>query len=308
MTSTRLNLKVHNGPELTVYCHEPDQPVRAGLVIAPAMAVAQSFYADHAAYLARQGYRVWTFDYHGIGESWQGSMRGCKADISDWITRDFEAVVQHAKATLDGLPLFVLGHSLGGQATPLLPSIQSVSGLINIAVGSGAMRHNQPRIRRNAPFLWYVLAPIFCPLFGYFPGERLGVLGDIPRRAFFQWRRWCLTPEYLLSGEPGAREAYGRARYPVLGLTIADDELLLESGSQLLHEAYSATQVDYRVLTPQEFGLSRIGHFGFFKSTHEESLWPLVSSWLHEQCAAIATQVGSTWPPNAQAMPDKLRA
>jgi predicted alpha/beta hydrolase len=286
MTPTRVDLKLPDGQTLAAYCHEPDQPARAGLVIAPAMAVPQSFYADHAAFLARQGYRVWTFDYCGIGESWQGSMRGCKADISDWITRDFEAVVQHANAALDGLPLFILGHSLGGQTAPLLPSIRHVSGLINIAVGSGSMRHNQPRVRRNAPFLWYVLAPLLCPLFGYFPGVRLGVLGDIPRRAFFQWRRWCLTPEYLLTGEPGAREAYARARYPVLGLTIADDELLLESGSRLLHDAYSGAHVDYRVLSPQQFDLPRIGHFGFFKRTHEDTLWPVVSAWLHEQCAA----------------------
>lgn len=288
-TPTRSRLIVHDGPALAVYCHEPPGPPRGGLVIAPAMAVPQSFYADHASFLARQGYRVWTFDYSGVGESWQGPMRGCTADISDWITRDLEAVVQHGRATLDGLPLFMLGHSLGGQAAPLLPSVHELSGLINIAVGSGAMRHNQPRIRRTAPFLWYVLAPVFCPLFGYFPGVRLGVLGDIPRRAFFQWRRWCLTPEYLLTGEPGAREAYSRARFPVLGLTIADDELLLESGARLLHDAYSATQVDYRVLAPQEFGLRRIGHFGFFKSTHEASLWPLVSTWLHEQCANVGS-------------------
>lgn len=304
MTPTRFNLNLRDGQTLTAYCHEPAGPVRGGLVIAPAMAVAQAFYADHAAYLARQGYRVWTFDYHGIGESWQGSMRGCKADISDWVTRDFESVVQHANATLDGLPLFVLGHSLGGQTAPLLPSIRNISGLVNIAVGSGSMRHNQPRIRRTAPLLWYVLAPLFCPLFGYFPGVRLGVLGDIPRRAFFQWRRWCLTPEYLLSGEPGAREAYRRARYPVLGLTIADDELLLESGSRLLHDAYAAEQVEYRVLTPQEFGLQRIGHFGFFRSTHEASLWPLVSTWLHEQTAKIIAQAGAACPPNIQPVSD----
>lgn len=283
MTATRHDLKTHDGPALAVYCHEPDQAPRAGLVIAPAMAVPQSFYADFAAYLARQGFRVWTFDYRGIGESWQGSMRNCSADITDWITRDYEAVVRHAIDTLDGAPLFALGHSLGGQATPLLPSVGSLSGLINVAVGSGAMRHNRPHIRRSAPLLWYVLAPTLCPLFGYFPGNRIGMLGDIPRRAFYQWRRWCLTPDYILSGEPGAREAYARARYPVLGLTFTDDELLHESGSRLLHGAYAGARVDYRELGPKEFGLSRIGHFGFFKRDQETVLWPLVSAWLQEK-------------------------
>lgn len=289
MTPTRLDLKTHDGPPLAVYCHEPPEPSRpprAGLVIAPAMAVPQSFYAEFAAFLAGQGIRVWTFDYRGIGESWQGPMRRCTADISDWITRDYDAVVRHAAATLDGAPLFALGHSLGGQATPLLPSADRLSGLVNIAVGSGATRHNQPKVRRSAPLLWYVLGPTLCPTFGYFPGSRIGLLGDIPRRAFYQWRRWCLTPDYILSGEPGAREAYARARYPVLGLTFTDDELLHESGSRLLHDAYTGAPVDYRELSPRQFGLDRIGHFGFFRRSQEKILWPLVSAWLHDNSAA----------------------
>jgi predicted alpha/beta hydrolase len=53
-----------------------------------------------------------------------------------------------------------------------------------------------------------------------------------------------------------------------------------------LHDAYSGAHVDYRVLSPQQFDLPRIGHFGFFKRTHEDTLWPVVSAWLHEQCAA----------------------
>jgi predicted alpha/beta hydrolase len=288
MTRTRLTLHAHDGYALTAYSYEPTQPARADLVIAPAMAVPQAFYADFAAFLTSHGYRVWTFDYRGMGESRKGSIRACKANISDWITQDFDAVVQHANAAQDALPLFVLGHSLGGQTVPLLPSIRRVSGVINIAVGSGATRHCQPHMRRSAPLLWHVMTPLLCTVFGYFPGARIGVVGDIPSRAMFQWRRWCLSPEYLLSGEAGAREAYARACYPVLGLTFSDDELLLESGSKMLHNAYTGANVDYRVLSPQQFDLPRIGHFGFFKNNQEKLLWPLVSDWLHQRCTETA--------------------
>ncbi|CAN7198822.1 alpha/beta fold hydrolase [Pseudoduganella sp. LjRoot289] len=286
MIRTRLTLQAHDGHALTAYCHAPQGPTRADVVIAPAMAVPQSFYADFSAFLARLGYRVWTFDYRGMGESRYDSMRGCKADISDWVAQDFDAVVQHASQTPERLPIFVLGHSLGGQTAPLLPSVARLAGLVNIAVGSGATRHNQPGVRRQAPLLWYVLTPLLCRLFGYFPGKRVGIIGDIPRRAMLQWRRWCLTPDYLLSAEPGARDAYARAQYPVLGLTFSDDELLLEAGSRMLHDAYTDAEVDYRVINPQQFKLRRIGHFGFFKPSQEAVLWPLVSDWLNQRCAA----------------------
>ena len=101
----------------------------------------------------------------------------------------------------------------------------------------------------------------------------------------FQWRRWCLTPDYILSGEPGAREAYASANFPVLGLMFADDELLLEEGSRMLHAAYTRRAADYRVIAPGDFGIRRIGHFGFFKPQSEATLWPLVTKWMDERSA-----------------------
>ena len=101
-----------------------------------------------------------------------------------------------------------------------------------------------------------------------------------------EWRRWCLTPEYLLSGEPRARAAYASARYPVLALAFADDELLLETGVRLLHNAYQATTPDYRYLNPQQQGWPRIGHFGFFKPSSGATVWPQVLDWLTQRLAA----------------------
>lgn len=287
MTRTRLTLHADDGHALAVYRHEPQQAPRADVVIAPGIAIPQQFYADFAAYLAGLGYRVWTFDYRGMGESHQGSLRGFKADLIDWVKRDCDAVVRHAGAAAGAAPLFLVGHSLGGQTAPLLPSVQRLSGLVNIAVGSGSPEHNQPRTRRGALLLWYVLAPVLCTLFGYFPGARIGVVGNLPTGAIYQWRRWCLTPQYLLTGEPGAREAYARAALPVLSLFFSDDELLHESGSRMIHGAYTNATVDYRELTPQQFKLPRVGHFGFFKRHHETVLWPLVGDWLQQRCAQL---------------------
>jgi len=277
----RVALTAHDGHALVGYRYLPHCPARASVVFGPAMAVPQAFYAPFAAFLARQGYAVWTFDYRGTGESLQGSMRGVKADLSDWLKLDYDAVLHAAGA--GGAPVYLVGHSLGGQVAPLLPSRDKVAGLINIAVGSGSLRHNVPSLRRKAPLMWHVMAPILCPLFGYFPGAKIGVIGDLPTGAMFQWRRWCLTPDYILTGEPGAREAYASADYPVLALTFADDELLLEEGSRMLHDAYVQRPADYRVIRAEAHGHKRVGHFGFFKPQSEATLWPMVSNWLEQQ-------------------------
>ena len=276
-----------DGHPLAANCYEPPGTVRGSVVIAPAMAINQSFYAPFAQWLAGQGFVAWTFDYRGTGESLRGPKRGAPGDLDDWCSKDYDALLQAAQARQPQHPLFALGHSFGGQCAPLLPSRRLLRGLVNIAVGSGAMRHNTRPIRRQAPLLWYLLVPLLCPLFGYFPGARLGVIGDLPNGAVRQWRRWCLDPDYLLGAEPRARPAYASAEYEVLGLTFPDDELLLEAGSRLLHSAY-CRPVDYRVLAPADLGMARIGHFGFFRPASEATLWPLVAGWLGARCGAPA--------------------
>lgn len=276
----RITFAARDGHPLAAYRFDPVGPAKGHVIIAAAMAVPQSFYAAFARHLATRGYTAWTFDYRGIGESLTGPLRRVKADLSDWTNKDYDALLHEVGEISPQRPVFVVGHSFGGQVAPLLPSRERLAGLVNIAVGSGSMRHITPRVRRSAPLMWHVLAPVLCPVFGYFPGARLGVIGDLPSGAMFQWRRWCLTPDYLLTGEPGAREAYASADYPVLALTFADDELLLEDGSRLLHGAYRQRPVDYRVLEPAQHGLPRIGHFGFFKPQSEAALWPLVTDWL----------------------------
>ena len=277
---TPISFAASDGHRLAAYRFDPHGKVRGQVVIAAAMAVAQGFYAPFARYLARRGYTAWTFDYRGIGESLSGPRRRLKADLGDWLRKDYDALLQMIAAASPQDPLFVVGHSFGGQVAPLLPSRERLAGLVNIAVGSGSTRHLTPRLQRSAPLMWHVLAPALCPLFGYFPGARIGVVGDLPTGAMLQWRRWCLTPDYLLSGEPGAREAYATADYPVLALSFSDDEMLLEEGSRLLHGAYRRRAVDYRLVDPAHHGLTRIGHFGFFKPQSETTLWPLVADWL----------------------------
>jgi predicted alpha/beta hydrolase len=260
----------------------------ACVVVAPAMAVTQGFYQGFAEWLATQGVEAWTFDYRGTGASWPRPMRGAPGTLGQWCRGDYDAVLRHVAACAPALPLFALGHSFGGQCAPLLPSRHLLSGLVDIAVGSGAMRHNTPAIRRKAPWLWHLLVPLLCPLFGYFPGARLGIIGDVPTGAMRQWRRWCLSPDYLLGAEPGARAAYASAAYPVLALSFADDELLLAAGSEMVHGAYAPGRVDYHLLRPEDAGLPRIGHFGFFRAGAEQRLWPRVRDWLRAQAGAAA--------------------
>ena len=130
-------------------------------------------------------------------------------------------------------------------------------------------------------YFWFVLVPLATRLFGYFPGRRLKKIGDLPAGVMLQWRRWCLNPSYSVGaeGEP-ARQAYARARFPVLALSITDDELMTLEGTHSLVAMYENAPRQVERIAPQELAVRRIGHFGPFRSEHEDKLWPRMVSWL----------------------------
>ena len=70
---------------------------RGAVLIAAAMGVAQSYYADFAQWLARQGHIVLSFDYRGMGQSrparFSRSLRGFQADVHTWAERDAAAAL-----------------------------------------------------------------------------------------------------------------------------------------------------------------------------------------------------------------------
>lgn len=285
-----MNLEVIHapgGPPLAACVYEPAVAARGNVVIGGAMGVVQDFYAPFAQWLSGQGWRVTTFDYRGSGRSAPpgGSLRGFRADLFDW-TADYAAVIDQAHAALPQAPLYLLGHSLGAQLPGLLRNQHKVSGLLSVAAGSGYWRQNAPRLRRVVLLFWFVLVPLATRLCGYFPGRRLGVVGNLPSGVVLQWRRWCLSPHYSVGAEGAAvRRRYASVRFPVHALSVDDDELMTLPGIRSLVALYENAPSAVERIAPRQLGIGRLGHFGAFRREREADLWPRLAQWL----AGLAT-------------------
>lgn len=288
-----VQLSSADGTRIAARVYEPLGPAQASIVVGGAMGVPQSFYQAFAEWAAAQGYRVTTFDYRGSGDSvplaHQHSLRGFQADLFDW-AQDYSAAVDAAHAALPERPLYLLGHSLGAQLPGLLPHPHKVAGLLSVAAGSGYWRDNAPALKRKVPFFWFVAVPLATRLCGYFPGRRLRMVGDLPAGVILQWRRWCLHPQYAIGveGEP-VRQAYARARFPVLALSITDDELMTLRGTRHLVDWYTNAPRAVESIAPQDVAVQRIGHFGFFRQQFVNSLWPMALQGLGRLGALSAT-------------------
>ena len=275
-----------DGRPLRARIYTPGVPARGSVLISTAMGVPQGYYAPFANYLADHGFEVTTYDYRGMGEDAPKSLRGFECSVSDWAEKDYNAAVRHAKAARPGLPLYVVGHSLGGQLPGLLPDHGMIAGMITVASGSGYWRENAPGLRRSVPLMWYGLVPLLTPVFGYWPGATLNMVGNLPRGVITEWRRWCLHPDYVCDEAGERRDAFFPAvRFPICALSFTDDEYMSETSIRKLHARYSGAEVEIRRIAPGDVGLSRIGHFGFFRKQVDAALWPQALDWLNQRAA-----------------------
>ncbi len=261
---------------------EPSGPARASLVIAPAMATRQDYYAPFAEFLASRGIRVATFDYRDAGFNQPSKLAGSDATMQRWL-EDLDGAIELAAARSPGIPRLVCGHSLGGQLLGVIRNRLNVDALMTVASGSGYWRHN-PRMFLKLLYLWFFAMPVYTRAFGYFPGRRFGKVGDLPKHIALDWSRWCRHPEYLMGdAEMRAIAGYDTVTAPILSFSFEDDVYIPKPAIEQLHGWFTGAHVTRRHLTPQEAGAKSVGHFGYFKLGAAHTLWHEAAEWLLQQ-------------------------
>ncbi|MGH1563164.1 alpha/beta hydrolase family protein [Mumia sp. DW29H23] len=249
---------------------EPVGRPRGVVVVAPAMATDAAYYRHLASWLRDQQLAVLLFDYRGYGWSGSGALADVDADAMRWML-DARDAAAYAIERADGLPVTWIGHSLGGQALGVVPH-ERLAGAVLVASGTGTWRYNVASLRWRAPLLWKVIAPVAIAVSGYFPGKRLGVLGDVPPHVMRQWGRWCMQRDYLWSEFPDLVTAYEEVTTPTVSLSFVDDELLAERSFRDLADRLPNAVVEFLRVSPADHDLRAVGHHGFFRKD-KAALW-----------------------------------
>ena len=269
-------LETEDGARLAARLFSPADGAapKGAVLIVPAMGVVQGFYERFARWLASEQFLVMTFDFRGVGASKTTPLRSVRADIVTWAQHDAKTALADLVERAGGAPVTWIGHSLGGQIVPFVPNRREVAKVITVATGSGYWRENAPALRRKVWLFWWGAVPIATPRFGYFPGRRLGMVGDLPRGVIAQWRRWCLDREYAVGAEgPEVRKLFADVLTPVTAFSFSDDEMMSAANIESIHGFYTSAPKKMRRLVPSELGVRRVGHFGFFRPEMEYPLW-----------------------------------
>ena len=272
-------LRAMDGHEIAVTHFPASGKPWGSVVFAGAMGARQDFYAPLAGHLAEAGLDCFTFDYRGTGFSLRGSMRDVDATIDDWAAKDYDAVLGLARKQAPDAPLFVVGHSLGGQVLAMASNAPQVRAMLSVTAGNGWYGLND-RMPLRVRFFWFIAVPLLTPIFGFFPGRRLGMVGDLPAGVARQWRSWCTHRGYLHSEGEGVRSAMASLALPIRCYSFEDDEIITRKAVDELQTYYRSANVERHHVAPAEVGATRIGHFGYFNKRNRDTLWKDSLEWL----------------------------
>lgn len=249
---------------------ESDQIV----VIASATGVVKEFYKYFVQYLYDNGLSVITFDYGGIGKSRPISLRNFGTSAQRWATNDLETVLKFVSEHYDDKKLTVIGHSIGGQLIGLAPSSSKINNIVLVAAQSGYYKLWKASERYKMLFAWRVLFPLFNSVLGYIPTKRFTAIEDLPGGMAMEWRKWCLSPNYLFDYVSGEDLFFDKITVPVYSYSTDRDKFATVESTDWLTNKYLNAKLNRIHLKPEEYEVKNIGHFGYFQKKCSHSVWP----------------------------------
>jgi predicted alpha/beta hydrolase len=267
------------------------QSVAAGsplryVVINAGAGIPARYYDRFAAWLADRGVPTLTYDYRGIAASAPPSLKGFEAHVEDWGSKDCAAVLDSLSQRFPRSRAAVLGHSIGGFVTGLMPGGERVERLALVGTHTGYWRDYARRVRLPMFLTWHIAMPLVVRTLGYVPAQKFGLPVDLPAGVARDWSaRRRPEPWWNLrrpDGTPdrdridGVIARFDAFRCDALVVSLADDPFATQEATARVSTLFRHCRIQERRIDPRSEGLPPVGHFGFFRSRMRESLWPVV--------------------------------
>lgn len=256
-------LRMADGASAELLIYRPAGDTAAAMLWVPAMGVGARHYESLALALAARGIAIAVHEWRGIGSSDQRASRRLSWGYRELLGDDLPVSLGRLREAAPGAPLYVGGHSLGGQLASLLAATSTVPVAGVALVASGA-----PYWRRFKPWvgLAYVAAPLLANLVGRLPGRRIGFGGNEARGVIADWSRSGRTGRYAAQGWGTDLEAALRGqRAPVLAQRLRDDWFGPEASLDFLLAKMPHASHEVSVVSPGDLGGAPADHFAWMK-------------------------------------------
>lgn len=251
---------------LSYALEQPDgRPV---LVWMPAMGVRADYYRQFAEQLREAGLNTVLVELRGYGRSSERASWKCNFGFWQLLSHDLPPIMEAVRARFPGSPVWMGGHSLGGQLAALyaVEHGDALAGLVFAAVTFPHYR-NWPFPRSLAILGLGVAARALSLAVGHLPGHVFGFAGREARNVIRDWFHTIRKGRFHLPEAPlDYEEGLGRVRLPLLEISFSDDRYASRASTKAIGLKMSPRHVERWIYHPQDLGLQSIGHFSWAKA------------------------------------------
>ncbi|MGD8317024.1 MAG: alpha/beta fold hydrolase [Myxococcales bacterium] len=210
------------------------------------MGVSAGYYGKLAESIAEHGVAAAVLELRGQGESEVQPARDVDFGYRQLLD-DLGLALKSLRARNPGLPIVLVGHSLGGHLSMLQLAFdpESIDALALIAT---ATPHHGPYrgAARCKVFLGTRVVRFVSLILGYYPGHRLGFGGLQPRTLMREWTDMARSGSYALEGAPvDVEAALEEVSTPILALVIDGDEVAPRSACEAITAKLTNARVDW---------------------------------------------------------------
>lgn len=237
---------VSGGGQVYWQSWEPAEP-KGVVVIAHGLAEHSGRYAHVAERLTTAGYSVAAGDHRGHGRS-----HGVKGNIDRMtlLLDDLDAVIRSAAQRHPGLPLFLLGHSMGGlvaldyvvsRGQEHLAGLVLSAPAVDPSVGSAAERLAAPLLARLVPNLAVTTLDVTAvsrdpEVVAAYRADPLNYLGKIRAR----------TGAELLAATSRVQKKMPTIKLPVLVMQGSEDRIVRPAGAETVRDRVSSEDITHK--------------------------------------------------------------
>jgi len=279
-----LRFEAGDGHPIHATLYRPLHDRGLAVLVAGAIGARRSYYRHFSEALARRGATVLSFDYRGIGGSIDPLLPARSLQLADWGRLDLAAALEWMRIRLDFDGLGFVGHSVGGQMLGLAENNRLLDAGVTVASQLGHWGY-WPRAstRMKLRVASRLVMPVVNRVAGGIPGPLLGGV-RLPAGIARDWAQWCGSRAYFLDGRGQPLLTHFESlQGPIRLYALSDDHFYAPpSAVQALQARIGETRAELVVRSPQDWGKTHIGHFGFFRRGMEQA-WREVTDWLAQQ-------------------------
>jgi predicted alpha/beta hydrolase len=285
ITRQKITITAADGRRLSARWWQGTEAAERSVVFIPGLAAPQEYLHFFAGYLAGQGWGALTFDYRSAGSSrnvGQDAGDDSAVTLDDWANLDLPAAVAEARRRANPKFLAVIAHSIGGQLLGQSPIRHNVNGALLIAAQRGIRKFYKGVGRLRVEYA-YAVFPMLIRLFGRLPVSQLTFPAACSGQAVRQWVEWGRRGVFTDRHGANVEPRFAEYRGPLTAVTIADDDYYAPvEAVEALTRMYRGAELKREIVRPRDYGVERIGHFGFFHRRAPRKLWNQTETWLRE--------------------------